>query len=73
MHPEAGDFGMTDIASLRAQALSKRESADLARRVGPGLSLANDRQLMVELSQELDAEAARLEAQADEIERSNSS
>jgi hypothetical protein len=62
---------MQDAAALRAQAVSKGASAALARRTGPGLSLLRDRTLMLELSQELDVEAAGLDLRADEIERSS--
>jgi hypothetical protein len=61
---------MGQSADLRAQAQNKRRSAALARRIGPGLSLSQDRQMMLELSQELETEAARLDAEADALDRS---
>ncbi len=64
---QGGGMWQMDVAELRARAASKRRSADLARRTAPGLMLAYDRAMMLELSQELDAEAAGLEARADEL------
>jgi hypothetical protein len=58
---------MTKQAELRAEAAGKRRMANLARRAGPGLSLADDRRAMHEHAQMLEAEAAGLEAQADAI------
>jgi hypothetical protein len=55
-------------AELRVLAESKRRMADLARRAGPGLSLARDRVMMLQHAQELEAEAAELEAQAAALE-----
>ena len=43
--------------------------ANLARRVGPGLSLVEDR-MMRQQAQELEAEAAEVEAQAEALDRS---
>ena len=63
---------MKRVGDLRAQAESKRHLADLARRAGPGLSVEQDRIMMRRHAQELDAEAAGLEAQADALERSSS-
>ena len=60
---------MTDIAALRTLALGKRGSAALARRAGPTMS-PPDQLLMLVLAKELDAEAAGLEAQANELEKS---
>jgi hypothetical protein len=60
---------MQDAAALPAQAVNKRASAALARRTGSGRSLLRDQTLMLELSRELDVEAAGLDLRADEIER----
>jgi hypothetical protein len=46
--------------------------ADVARRVGPGLSITRDRDLMLRHAQELEAEAAGLEAQAASLEQARS-
>jgi hypothetical protein len=43
--------------------------AAVARRVGPSLSLTSDRITMLQHAQELEAEAAGLEAQANALER----
>jgi hypothetical protein len=55
-------------ADLRAQAEAKRHMSGIARRVGPGLSLAADRLMMLQHAQELEAEAVGLEAQADALD-----
>jgi hypothetical protein len=59
---------MTRAAELRAQAAGNRRTAALARRVGPGLSIEQDRLMMQRHALELDAEASGLEVQADELE-----
>ena len=61
-------YALTMQAELRAQAADKRSKATLARRTGPGLSLVQDRTMMQEHAQQLEADAARLEAQADAID-----
>ena len=58
---------MRGAADLRAQAEAKRHMSGIARRVGPGLSLAADRLMMLQHAQELEAEAVGLEAQADAL------
>lgn len=60
----------TEAAHIfRVEAATKRRQADLARRVGPGLSLEQDRKTMLREAQELEAEAAGLEAHAKTLER----
>ena len=63
---------MKGVSELRAEARAKRQMADVARRVGPGLSITRDRDLMLRHAQELEAEAAGLEAQAASLERARS-
>jgi len=55
-------------AELRAQADTKYRAAAMARRVGPGLSVAHDRASMLHHAQELEKEAAALEAEADAMD-----
>ena len=62
--------GMTiRIATLRTRARELREMAELCRRMGPSLSLPDDRTMMLQHAGELEAEAARLQAEADALER----
>ena len=59
---------MSSGASLRKKAEEKRRMALVARRAGPGLSLSADRILMLQHAQEIEAEAAALEREADGLE-----
>ena len=59
---------MTRQAELRAQATGKRSMATLARRTGLGLSLVEDRKMMQEHVRQLEADATRLEAQANALD-----
>jgi hypothetical protein len=61
---------MNKTADLQVQAEDKRHMANLALRAGPGLPLKYDRALMRQHAEELEAEAAGLEAQAVALERS---
>ena len=63
---------MEIAADLRAQAEFKRRLAATARRAGATLSREADRAMMVQRAQELEAEAAGLEAQADALENPKS-
>jgi hypothetical protein len=57
------------IATLRTRARELREMTELCRRVGSSLSLPDDRTMMLQHAGELEAEAARLQAEADALER----
>jgi hypothetical protein len=59
---------MASVADLRSEAKRKRETAEWAKRVGPGLSIAVDRELMLQHANDLEAEAASLEARAAALE-----
>jgi hypothetical protein len=66
-----GRFGgkpLKKLVQIRTEAESKRQAAALARRLDPG-PLMQDRQLMLQQAEELEAEAAQLESQADALER----
>lgn len=67
-----GRRAVSGATKLRAEASRKRTMADMVRRVGSGLSIALDRQRMLRHAQELEAEAARLEAQAVSLDRAES-
>ena len=60
---------MRGVSELRAEARAKRRMANVARRVGPGLPITRDRDLMLQHAVELEAEAAGLEAQAAALEQ----
>lgn len=60
------------VSELRAEARAKRRMADVARRVGPGLSSTRDRDLMLQHALELEAEAAGLEARAAVLQQARS-
>jgi len=60
------------VADLRAQAEFKRRLAATARRAGATLSREADRVRMLQHAQELEAEAAGLEAQAEALENPRS-
>jgi hypothetical protein len=49
---------------LRMRATKKWRTARLARRLGPGLSVAGDRLSMLQYAEQLEVEAVRLEAEA---------
>jgi pyruvate/2-oxoglutarate dehydrogenase complex dihydrolipoamide acyltransferase (E2) component len=72
--PPAEKLGRRAVsaAELRAQASRKRAMADMVRRVGSGLSVSSDRQAMLRHAQELEAEAAGLEARAEALDRAES-
>ena len=53
---------------LRARAKQKRDMAASVRRVGPGMSIAKDREMMQQHATDLDAEADGLEARATALE-----
>lgn len=55
-------------AELRAQAVTKYRAAATARRVGPALSVAQDRASMLQHAEELEKEAAALESRADAVD-----
>jgi hypothetical protein len=58
-------------SELRALAQSKRRMAETARRARGMLTLDIDCAMMLQHAEELEAEAAGLEAQAESLERSN--
>jgi hypothetical protein len=58
---------MKSLADLRALASMKQHAAAVARRAGPALTLAADREPMHRHSLELEAEAAAFEAEANAI------
>jgi hypothetical protein len=60
------------VSELRAEARAKRRIADVVRRLGPLSSSTRDRDLMLQHAQELEAEAAGLEAQATTLQRTRS-
>ena len=62
---------MKTPAELRAQAADKYRTAEMARRIGPSLSLAADRVSMHTLAEQKEAEASALVAEADAMERRN--
>lgn len=59
---------MATGAELRSLARSKRRAAAVARRAGPSLS-AVDHASMIVHAQQLETEAAELEAEADALDR----
>ncbi len=64
-------FGICTVrnaSELRALARRKRHSAAVARRASPHLSFAADWARMLRYAQELEAEAAELEALADALD-----
>jgi hypothetical protein len=61
---------MESVVELRKEAARKKQQAALARRLGPGLSVAGDRESMERHAMDMEAEAAALEAEADAVERS---
>lgn len=63
---------MRGATHLRAQAIEKRNMADMLRRTAPGLSLIKAQEILLQHAQELDAEAARLEARVDYSDGSSS-
>jgi hypothetical protein len=58
---------MKSPAALRELAARKYHAAEVARRVGPSLSLAKDQASMLQHAQDLEAEAAALESEADKL------
>jgi hypothetical protein len=56
------------MQELRESAANKRRLADLARVAGRFTSKARDEKMMLQLANELEAEAAELDAQATAIE-----
>ena len=64
----SGDPAVDRAAELRTQAENKRRMASLARRAGSGLLLPEDRIMMRQHADGLEAETAGLEAQADAID-----
>ena len=57
-----------NVSELRALAKRKRHSAAVARRASPHLSFAEDWARMLWHAEELEAEAAELEARADALD-----
>ena len=58
------DLIMSTSTELRAKASAKREEARVLRTIAPGMSLAGDRSLLTRQADQLEADAARLDAQA---------
>ena len=63
-----GIRAVRNASELRALAKRKRHSAAVAHRASPHLSFAEDRARMLRHAQELEDEAAELEAQADALD-----
>jgi hypothetical protein len=61
---------MSSAPRLRAHAQEQRDRAADLRRIGPTLSLADHRELMARHAAELEADARRLDAEADADEDS---